>query len=226
MASVKKVQTSPTLPQTSLKQQKIDIKLANKLASKVFIHKGSITDLNNIDAVVSPTNNTLTTKNIGVSGVIFQTAGAENLEKACLDVTNTYKDNKIPTGQTVLTPAFNLHAKYILHTIPPGDYAANTSQSIDKTIVNNYLQSCYITALNLCVENHIKTVAFPCIGTGEGSFSKPKACILALEAVKAWLCDSNNMKYSEFIQKSISNKLATDDIFNLNIINDSVMDKI
>ena len=45
----------------------------------------------------------------GVCGVIFQAAGYKQLQKACDDI------GYCNTGSAVITPAYNLNAKYIIH---------------------------------------------------------------------------------------------------------------
>ena len=44
--------------------------------------------------------------------------------------------------------------------------------------------SCYKNSLELAIHNGIRTIAFPCISTGEFRFPKERACKLAILAVK------------------------------------------
>lgn len=46
---------------------------------------------------------------------------------------------------------------------------------------------CYKSSLELAVNNEIRTIAFPCISTGEFRFPKDKACKLAILAVEKFL---------------------------------------
>lgn len=49
------------------------------------------------------------------------------------------------------------------------------------------LANCYITSLELAIKNGIRTIAFPCISTGEFRFPKEDACKLAITAVENFL---------------------------------------
>lgn len=71
--------------------------------------------------------------------------------------------------------------KYVIHTVGP--------------IINNkvtekekaQLANCYTSSLELAVDYGIRTIAFPCISTGEFRFPKDEACKLAILAVENFL---------------------------------------
>ena len=77
----------------------------------IEIRKISITDLDT-DAVVNAANEGLRAGS-GVCGAIFQAAGAAKLQEAC------DKIGHCDTGSAVITPGFNLKAKYIIHAVGP-----------------------------------------------------------------------------------------------------------
>lgn len=54
------------------------------------------------------------------------------------------------------------------------------------------LQKCYINSLNLAKENKIRTIAFPCISTGEFRFPKEQASKIAIESVGRFLDENRN----------------------------------
>ena len=56
--------------------------------------------------------------------------------------------------------------------------------------------------MEICILLGIRNIAFPCIGTGDGNFSKQAACSIALRNVKGWLLDAKNVKYKDFIKKA------------------------
>ncbi|MDR1481758.1 MAG: macro domain-containing protein [Synergistaceae bacterium] len=60
------------------------------------------------DAIVNAANTDLLMGG-GVCGAIFAAAGASELQKAC------DKLAPIATGEAVITPGFNLQAKFIIH---------------------------------------------------------------------------------------------------------------
>lgn len=79
--------------------------------STIEIRKVSITALDT-DAIVNAANDGLWAGS-GVCGAIFKAAGYNQLQEAC---------NKIghcDTGSAVITPGFNLKAKYIIHAVGP-----------------------------------------------------------------------------------------------------------
>ena len=77
----------------------------------IQIQKTSITELHT-DAIVNAANSRLMAGG-GVCGAIFKAAGYDRLQDAC---------NKIghcDTGSAVITPGFDLKAKYIIHAVGP-----------------------------------------------------------------------------------------------------------
>ena len=130
--------------------------VSKDILSKISIHRGSITDLK-IDCVVNAANNGLW-GGAGVCGVIFRAAGHSALQKECDQITDQF--GRVPTGQSRITKGYKLHAKHIIHSVGP------TVQDCPA------LASCYRTALDLCIDHKIRSVAFPCISTGIFGFSK------------------------------------------------------
>lgn len=51
-------------------------------------------------------------------------------------------------------------------------------------------RSCYISCLDLCKANGIRSVAFCCISTGVHGYSNVEACDVALSTVREWLLNS------------------------------------
>lgn len=64
------------------------------------------------DAIVNAANSALLAGS-GVCGAIFRAAGYEKLSAEC------HKKAPCPVGQSVLTSAYNLPARYIIHTVGP-----------------------------------------------------------------------------------------------------------
>ena len=76
----------------------------------------------------------------------------------------------VSTGQAKLTKAYNLPAKYVLHTVG-----------------RKLLASCYRSCLKLAAENGLQSVAFCCISTGEFHFPHELAADIAVETVRDFL---------------------------------------
>ncbi len=101
-----------------------------------------------VDAIVNTTNEEM----IGYSGVdlAVHTAAGGELDKLCEALP------PLGLGKAVVTPAFNLNAKYIIHTSGPVWHGGLQGESI-------LLKSCYLESLKLAFESGCESVAFPLI---------------------------------------------------------------
>ena len=118
----------------------------------IEIIKADITDLE-VDAIVNAANSSLL-RGDGVCGAIFKKAGFD-LDKEC------QKIGHCNTGEAVITNGYNLKAKYIIHTVAPvwNDYRFKEKRE-------ELFKNCYSNLFKIAIENNIKTIAIPCIGTG------------------------------------------------------------
>lgn len=88
------------------------------------------------------------------------------------------KDYFLHTGKSFITKGYNLPSKYIIHTVGPIIYKDVTKKE-ELQLIN-----CYKNSLELAINNGIRTIAIPCISTGEFRFPKTQACKLAIFAVE------------------------------------------
>ncbi|MCD8371927.1 MAG: protein-ADP-ribose hydrolase [Clostridia bacterium] len=91
-----------------------------------------------------------------------------------------------PVGKAKITKAYNLPCKYVLHTVGPVVYGRLTDKNIKD------LESCYRSCLALADENHLKSLAFCCISTGEFHFPNDIAAKTAVEAVKSYKAETGS----------------------------------
>lgn len=95
---------------------------------------------------------------------------------------------RIDVGCAEITPAFNLQAKYVIHTVGPvwdgGSYGEEES-----------LRNCYDNSLKLASENKCKSIAFPLISTGNYGFPKDKALQIAVSAFSTFLLEHEMQIY-------------------------------
>ena len=153
--------------------------------STIIIRKVGITRTGT-EVIVNAANSALQ-QGGGVCGIIFNAAGAVELQRAC---------NRIggcKTGSAVITPGFNL-CKYIIHAVGPIYKDGNHHEPQD-------LYGCYRESLDLAKEYDCHSIAFPLISAGIFGYPKAQAWRKALQAVQDWIND--NPDYSIEIQFAI-----------------------
>ena len=125
-----------------------------------------------VDAVVNSAN-PLACIGYGVDSALHAAAGPELFEAR-------KKIGPIPVGSAVITPAFQLHAKYVIHTVGPL-WQGGTNHEIDR------VQDCYRNSLQLALDNNCTSIAFPLISTGTYGFPKSEALQIAISVVSEFL---------------------------------------
>ena len=121
--------------------------------SNIQIIQGDITEVE-ADAIVNAANKTLLGGG-GVDGAIHSTAGRE-LYQECRKLRDTSLINGLPVGEAVATGAYNLSAKYVIHTVGP----VYEEDDIEK------LKDCYTNCLKIAEDLKCESIAFPAISTG------------------------------------------------------------
>ena len=86
-----------------------------------------------------------------------------------------------PTAVPMLTDAYNLPAKKVVHIVGPIVQDELTPE------LEEDLADCYTNTLELCAENNLRSVAFCCISTGVFHFPNKRAAEIAVHTVKEWL---------------------------------------
>lgn len=150
--------------------------------SKIEVVKDDITKVK-ADAIVNAANSSLMGGG-GVDGAIHRAGGPAILE-ACKNIVT--KQGGCKTGDAVITPAGNLPAKYVIHTVGP---IWNGGKNKEREL----LAKCYTSSLQLAVDNGCHTIAFPNISTGVYHFPKDEAARIAVSAVKNFLKNDDRIK--------------------------------
>ena len=91
------------------------------------------------------------------------------------------RDYEQPTAVPMLTDAYNLPAKKVVHIVGPIVQDELTPE------LEEDLADCYTNTLELCAENDLRSVAFCCISTGVFHFPNKRAAEIAVHTVKQWL---------------------------------------
>jgi len=134
---------------------------------KIEIRKIGITKLDT-DAIVNAANEGLMAGG-GVCGAIFREAGHERLQKACDEI------GHCDTGSAVITPGFDLKAKYIIHAVGPVWGGGNHNEQ-------EKLYSAYTQSLKLATESGCRSIGFPLISAGIFGYPKKEAWETAIAA--------------------------------------------
>jgi O-acetyl-ADP-ribose deacetylase (regulator of RNase III) len=141
----------------------------------IEVIQGDITTLE-VDAIVNAANERMLGGG-GVDGAIHRAAGRE-LYDACLAVPEVQPGVRCPTGQSRITPGFNLAARYVIHTVGPVWRGGRHGES-------GLLASCYRTALELAHQHHARSIAFSAISCGVYGYPLDEAAAIAVRETHA-----------------------------------------
>ncbi len=145
----------------------------------IYLWQGDISTLK-CDAVVNAANSQLLgcfrPNHSCIDNCIHTFAGVQ-LREACFKIMEK-QGHEEETGTAKITSAFNLPSKYVIHTVGPIVEGRLTKRHEEQ------LKSCYVSCLNIAVENNIKSIAFCCISTGVFMFPNKRAAEIAVETVK------------------------------------------
>ena len=142
------------------------------------VWQGDITRLK-VDAIVNAANS----RGLGcwhplhacIDNAIHSAAGLQ-LRQECNRI---LQGDEIATGGAIITPGYNLPARFVIHTVGPiiGTGTPTAGQE-------EQLAACYRTCLYLAKEQGCRSIAFCCISTGEFHFPNRCAAEIAVEVCK------------------------------------------
>lgn len=140
---------------------------------EIVLLQGDIT-ARGVDAVVNAANSSLLGGG-GVDGAIHRAAGGQLLA-ACRELRNTDYPDGLPVGQAVATEAFNLPARWVIHTVGPNARAGQTDPEL--------LRQAFANSLAVAEELGAATVAFPAISAGVYGWDAADVARIAVQAVR------------------------------------------
>lgn len=162
----------------------VDEATPSPLDLRLRLWKGDITTLA-ADAIVNAANSGMTgcwaPLHYCIDNAIHTFAGMQ-LRYECARIM-IEQGHEEPTGKAKITPAYNLPAKHVIHTVGP---IANGALN-DK--LREQLASSYRSCLEASVEAGDTSVAFCCISTGVFGFPAKDAARIAVDTTRAWLDD-------------------------------------
>ena len=121
---------------------------------KVNIFIGDIFE-QDVDCIVNPAHPSLLAGS-GLCGQIFKMAGKKDLENFCLTYLQNNSKKQLDIGEAMMTPAFQLPFKKIIHTAVPKYF----QHGIEK------LAESYFQPMRLAQENMLESIALPALGIG------------------------------------------------------------
>ncbi|KAK3602566.1 hypothetical protein CHS0354_021162 [Potamilus streckersoni] len=154
------------------------------LNNKVFLWYGDICRLE-VDAIVNSVvqfenTNEIVSSESGVSASILSFAGYRWINE----------EIALSNEMCPVTSGYYLPAKYVIH-----------GQSV-RYVVNNpdlHLKEAYLECLQKAKAHGFRTIAFPCISTGQQGFPRLVAAKIALSTVREWLSDESNASQVEAV---------------------------
>lgn len=137
----------------------------------LVLSQGDITNLA-VDAIVNAANERMLGGG-GVDGAIHRAAGRELLA-ACRAIPELRAGVRCPTGEARITPAFNLPARFVIHTVGPVYKTAAQAAPV--------LAAAYQSVFALAHEHGLCSVAFPAISCGVYGYPLAEAAHVAIGA--------------------------------------------
>ena len=162
------------------------------IRDRMSVWQGDITRLA-VDAIVNAANSQMlgcfVPMHTCIDNCIHTFAGVQ-LRAECNRQMNALRmrygrDYEQPTAVPMLTDAYNLPAKKVVHIVGPIVENGLTKE------LEEQLAACYRNTLDMCLENGLKTVAFCCISTGVFHFPNRRAAQIAVQTVSEWLSNHN-----------------------------------
>jgi O-acetyl-ADP-ribose deacetylase (regulator of RNase III) len=148
------------------------------------------------DTIVNPAN-TMLQHGGGVAAAISKATGPK-LQKWSdnLPVSKAKPHERVPLGQAVISPAFNLEQRginYIVHTVGPDMRIPEQEEQGDELLYDAWYNALKVAAEH---DSDIQDIYFPSISTGIFKFDKNLAGKIALQAVVDFIREHPNRFHS------------------------------
>lgn len=151
---------------------------------RVHVVHGDLTKME-VDVLVNAANERMLGGG-GVDGAVHRAAGPELLA-ACRRVPEVASGVRCPTGSARITEAFQLKARYVIHTVGPVWFGGRQGEEV-------LLASCYRECLSLMRAHQLATIAFPAISCGVYRFPAERAAVIAVEQIYLAIRDAPDVE--------------------------------
>ncbi|KAL4898980.1 hypothetical protein BDW74DRAFT_171824 [Aspergillus multicolor] len=177
--------------------------------TRIYVWKGDITALTDVTAIVNAANSALLgcfqPSHRCIDNVIHSAAGPR-LREACYELMLEQGHDE-PVGRAKVTPGFNLHAQYVVHTVGPELGNRTTPSELHRKQLSDCYKSCLdaVEALPALADGR-KVIAFCCISTGLFAFPSDLAAQIAIDTVTRWCVEHpettiTDIIFDTFLQK-------------------------
>ena len=141
----------------------------------IDVVQGDITEVE-VDAIVNAANNHFWMGG-GVAGAIKRKGGVE-IER------DAVAKGPVPVGETVITGAGRLPAKWVIHAAVMGQDLITSEEYIKEAAKNSILKAS---------EFKISSIAFPALGTGVGGFPYRESAKAMMEGIKEGITKNSSI---------------------------------
>jgi O-acetyl-ADP-ribose deacetylase (regulator of RNase III) len=156
--------------------------------AQLYLWRGDITTLA-VDAIVNAANDQMLGCFVPghhcIDNAIHTFAGVQ-LRLACAEVM-ARRGRPEPTATATVTPAFNLPARLVVHTVGP-IVAGRRPSPRDELL----LRRCYRSCLEAASDAGCASLAFCCISTGVFGYPQEAAARVAVHEVRRWLVETGS----------------------------------
>jgi O-acetyl-ADP-ribose deacetylase len=152
------------------------------LNERILMQQGDITEME-VDAIVNAANNDLIL-GAGVAGAILR-KGGNSIQQECDEI------GSIPVGYAAITGAGKLKARFVIHAASMGLGGVRTTSKSLRTSTAH--------SLRLAAERHLKSLAFPAVGTGVSGFPMGECAQIMLGEVIQHLMGDTSLETIYFV---------------------------
>src|SRR5215203_2130101 len=150
---------------------------------KIEVVQDDITAQDDVEAIVNAANTELESGG-GVAGAIHDAAGPSLVEES-------RHLAPIEPGEAVVTGAYDLPNRYVIHTLGPV-YGSDEPE-------DELLADCYRNSLALAEEHGLGSIAFPALSTGAFGYPVEEATEVALQTVLENSGELQNVRLIRFV---------------------------